>query len=273
MVFEKILNALDTIYQMAQYYNQTTSPQHHEQTTSKDWLLLLYNRIHRLDTLIRRSQYKTQVAAVLLRIDKDVPNPYNSSESVLENGPDLDLDDNNNLKPEYSMTCFVYRIVNFNIYISRLIEIAKISRFKDLFHADPEIRCCPEMMKNVNVKPQHIVNKLPKATTIVASTVNKGTKVPVHAELKIFVALLQEAFKGKTPYWLIGVSELLCVGCYTLMNEAFSRILQRYPHTLLSPLTIPGSHGRIHPWTAPDLSFATEPLDFNMEREIRRHAK
>ncbi|KAF9526350.1 hypothetical protein CPB83DRAFT_857955 [Crepidotus variabilis] len=272
-IFEKILSALETIYKMAQYYNEMKSTQHFEQTTSEDWLLRLYSRIHRLDTLIRRSQDKSQVAAVLMRIDQDVPNPYISSESVLENGPDLDLDDNNALRPAFSMTRFLYRIIAISIHMQQLISIALSPRYKAFFKNDAKIQCCPELIKFVNVKPQHVISKLPKTTPIVAEKHTRRKEVWVHAELKIFMALLQETFEGKPPYWVIGVSNLLCVGCHTLIGQAFPWVLREHPHTVLSPFAIPGSHGKIYPWTAPDLSFATGPIGFNMEEVIRHNMK
>ncbi|KAJ7931710.1 hypothetical protein B0H13DRAFT_2524663 [Mycena leptocephala] len=66
------------------------------------------------------------------------------------------------------------------------------------------------------------------------------------------------------PYWAIGVSKLMCVGCYAMLAKAFPK----------APFTIQGSHGKMHrPWVAPDLSFATQILGFDLDSAMRSGAE
>jgi hypothetical protein len=50
------------------------------------------------------------------------------------------------------------------------------------------------------------------------------------AELNIFATLLPEILREwkQPPYWAIGVSELMCVGCYAMLAKAFPKVLSQH---------------------------------------------
>ncbi|KAE9383171.1 hypothetical protein BT96DRAFT_929973 [Gymnopus androsaceus JB14] len=86
--------------------------------------------------------------------------------------------------------------------------------------------------------------------------------------------MLIEVFicKKQTPYWIIGVSKLMCVGCHTVIAKAYPQVLEEHPDAGLKPSAVHGCHGKLYQgWAAPNLSF--EQLDFNLNGEVRIRAE
>ncbi|KAJ7130329.1 hypothetical protein C8R44DRAFT_775352, partial [Mycena epipterygia] len=54
----------------------------------------------------------------------------------------------------------------------------------------------------------------------------------LHAELNIFTTLIEEVLRNQEqpPYWAIGGSNLMCIGCYTIIAKAFPRALKQQNH-------------------------------------------
>ncbi|KAF9059521.1 hypothetical protein BDP27DRAFT_1431232 [Rhodocollybia butyracea] len=112
------------------------------------------------------------------------------------------------------------------------------------------------------------------------SSFEETTKVDIalHAELNVFQTLEAALIKGEQPYWVIGVSKLMCFGCYTVIGKAFPAALKAsYLHNLSllqDPITVQGCHGKPYAsWAAPDLSFAEHYVGFDLNLKVRRWAE
>ncbi|KAJ7665229.1 hypothetical protein DFH06DRAFT_1186818 [Mycena polygramma] len=169
---------------------------------------------------------------------------------------------------------FIYRIIALSIHIRRLLSVARSPAFASLFSKTPSIHCCPRQDIAAQVDPAAVIELLKFDGLISEHDSGAALTAPLHAELSVFSALLRDFLdNGSTPYWVIGVSELMCIGCHTVIAKAFPDALENHARIGLRPFSVQGTHGKMcKPWVAPDLSFANAQLHFDLNGEIRQYS-
>ncbi|KAF9052171.1 hypothetical protein BDP27DRAFT_1433895 [Rhodocollybia butyracea] len=257
-MFQTIVNNLDAIDGIAHLYDDT----------QKEWILpMLYKCLSELDTVIRRSSATPLITEMLKMID---PGDEDALTRLAELEDDTDINADGTLRRGFSMTRFIYRLLAIEIHTRRLLRLAVSPSFVKIFTNPVEIECCPLRERSITIYPHNSL-KLGTPGLVSSFETTKEVKVSLHAELNVFQRLLEAALmKKEQPYWVIGISKLMCVGCYTVIAKAFPAILQRHTVHGLTPITVQGSDGKLSsPWAAPDLSFAEQYVGFDLNLEVR----
>ncbi|KAJ7220122.1 hypothetical protein GGX14DRAFT_559930 [Mycena pura] len=265
-LFGLIEKGLLVIYESAARYRANT-----DDTSLKR----LYEGLSVFETFIRRGMSSDKLSILLEDLDRTTAYyPWSANSDLVDDDLELDVNDNNALQTGFSMTRFIYRIIAVNIHIRRLLRLAVSSTFQSLFVKDPSIYCCPPAEISVHVDPAALTHALNLDGLMSLDDSAATVTGPLHAELCIFTALLRGVLcEGSAPYWVIGVSKLMCVGCHILIAKAFPRVLQKYSSGL-KPFAVQGTHGKMYrPWVAPNLTFATTHLRFDLDHEIRECSK
>ncbi|KAJ7223185.1 hypothetical protein GGX14DRAFT_657598 [Mycena pura] len=268
--FARIEKGLSVIYNGATLYKA-----HTDDTTLKG----VYESISMLEGFIRRRTSSDKLSVLLQKLDRTAVHPWSAKSDFVDNDLELDVDSITafltwNSSAGFSMTRFIYRIIAVNIHIRRLLRLAVSHTYKSLFAKEPSIHCCPRAEISIYVEPAALTDHLQLDGLIPRYDSGAKVKGPLHAELSVFTALLHDFCEGRSaPYWAIGVSKLMCVGCHTLIAKAFPRVLQEHPIGL-KPFAVQGTHGKMYyPWVAPDLKFATTILYCDLDHKIRECCK
>jgi len=270
--FACIERGLSAIYNAATQYDANTDHTALER---------LYGSLSVVERFIRRGTSSDELFVLLQELDGTTVHPWSAMFDFVDNDLELDVDvdvNTNALRTGFSMTRFIYRIIAVNIHIRRLLRLAVSRPYKSLFAKEPSIHCCPRTEISVYVDPAALTHHLNLDGLMSHHDSGATVKVPLHAELSIFTALLHDFLCEcrSAPYWAIGVSKLMCVGCHTLIAKAFPRVLERLREQPigLKPFAVQGTHGKMYPpWVAPDLKFATTILNYDLDHEIREYCK
>ncbi|KAG5640968.1 hypothetical protein DXG03_006480 [Asterophora parasitica] len=264
--FKRIERILFLIYREASSYH----------TDSSDTTLeRLYDFISRFEAYIRRGESADELASLLEDIDRTATYRWSTDSDLVDAELDRDVDDNNVLQAGFSMARFVYRIISLKIHIRRLLRLAACPAFTSIFAKDLSIQCCPSTEISVRVDPAGLLRQL-QLDNLMPEYVSGATVTePLHAELCIFATIIRLFLRdGIEPYWAIGVSKLMCVGCYTVIAKAFPLVLGKHAPCGLRRFAVQGTHGKLYrPWVAPDLTFATTHLGFDLNAEIRQSSE
>ncbi|KAG5642840.1 hypothetical protein DXG03_002046 [Asterophora parasitica] len=242
-LFETVEEFLSLIYGEASFYH--TDP-------SDTQLESLYDVISTLEEFIRRGDPADGLASLLEDIDRTTTYHWSADSDLVDGELDLDVDDDNVLHAGFSMARFVYRIISLKIHIRRLLRLAASPAFSSIFAKDLSIQCCPSTEISVHVDSEGLLRQL-QLDNLVSEYVSGATVTgPLHAELCIFTTIIRLFLNdGIEPYWAIGVSKLMC---------------RRF--------AVQGTHGKMdRPWVAPDLTFATTHLGFDLNAEIRQSSE
>lgn len=120
----------------------------------------------------------------------------------------------------FSMTRFVRRTIAICIHMRRLMRLAFSPKFAPFWAEVPTIKCCTSATQTVRVDGPKAVKNLSQMGDASGDILMPHPKLPVttykaqpHAELKVFAILIQEALNSRIPYWAIGTSKLMCLGC------------------------------------------------------------
>ncbi|KAF9059522.1 hypothetical protein BDP27DRAFT_1431233 [Rhodocollybia butyracea] len=260
--FERIVRSLDIIYKFAERYHDTKD----EQTLSD-----LYEFLSLFDELIRRSLAKQIIATMLKKLD---PGDNDAPLLAVELKNEADINPDNTLQDGFSITRFIYRIIATVIHIRRLLLLAVSPRLVQIFRHPAVVQCCPLRKQTVTVYSDKSSDfEVPGLVSSFENTTNLN--VTLHAELNVFQTLLEAALiRGEHPYWVIGVSKLTCISCYTLIRKAFPAVLGQHIDHGLAPITLQDCHGKLYSsWAAPDLSFAEPYVQFDLNSEVRMRAE
>ncbi|KAJ7230633.1 hypothetical protein GGX14DRAFT_584059 [Mycena pura] len=268
-LFQIILQQIGVIYRSASLLQSRSN----DALQMNRRLTALYGDLSTLETFIRRSNERDELARLLAEIDRTSRGLPAEPDSIIEDDLDLDLTENNTLKDGFSMTRFIFRIIAVNIHIRRLLRLAVSPTYKSFFDNYPIIKYCPPVERSAVVDPSSLLKTMNAHEGVVTKYELPETITgPLHAELSIFSTLLQESFSGESPYPAIGVSKLSCVGCYAIIAKAFPQVIKEHEGQMgsMNPFIIQGTHGKMYwPWVAPDLSFATHFLPFDLDLSMR----
>lgn len=135
----------------------------------------------------------------------------------------------------FSMTRYIYRIIAIVIHTRRLLRLTVSPSYHGFFNRMFNIQVHPTSKRKIQVQPRKLLKNLP-VFSVAADTPGMKSRenVMLHAELVIFETLIKRALKGFPPtYGVIGTSKLLCIGCHTIIKEAYPEVLNANPPTSL----------------------------------------
>lgn len=131
------------------------------------------------------------------------------------------------------MTCFIYRVLSIVIHIRRLLHLAVSTTFSQFFFRKRYFYYCKSVERSIIVDSNEILKKN-SFPNLKAVCNKKTTSSPLHAELVVFETLLRFVLENRVqPYWVIGVSKLMCVGCHTVIAKAYPEVLESHRTNLV----------------------------------------
>ncbi|KAJ7058161.1 hypothetical protein C8F01DRAFT_1085940 [Mycena amicta] len=262
-VFETINDHLDIIHKIARAFCSDNDPVHLDR---------LWRCLELCDAYVRGSENKTIVAAALEAIDRDVADAYDLSDTGLDD--DTDVAAEGQLKAGFSMARFIDRVLAPARHIQRLLRLPISSTYWELFRKDVQIEICSSESIAANIDAPALIERLGLEDNIFNGLKQGPIEQQPHAELQIFQRLLEKhLLEHKTPFWVIGASKLMCVGCHTYVGEGWRRVVRDLdPRHTLKPMCFQGCHGKTYPgWVPADLSDFDEILGCDVNAKIRKH--
>ncbi|KAJ7058194.1 hypothetical protein C8F01DRAFT_311130 [Mycena amicta] len=172
------------------------------------------------------------------------------------------------------MARVIYRVLAPALHIHRLLRLPISSTYWQLFNKDVQIKICSLASTGANIDAPALIKRLGLEDNIFDGLKQGPIEQRPHAELQIFQRLLEEhLLEHTTPFWVIGVSKLVCVGCHAYVGQGWRRVVRDLsPLHTLKPICFQGCHGKTYPgWVPADLSDFDNVLGCDVNAEIRKH--